>query len=159
MPKVTKKETKVSKRAKNDEPKKRKKKAKKDPNAPKNPMSAYLLFCEEWREKVKAQNPDASFGKSAVDYKKNCAKGYIPWVPQQDRRDLIPFSTKIQKMTRFCCEIGRLLGEKWRSYSADQKAPYITKHEKAKAKYATDKAAYDTNKADEDDEEEEEESD
>ncbi|KAG0252522.1 Non-histone chromosomal protein 6 [Mortierella polycephala] len=115
MPKITKKETKVSKRAKNDEPKKRRKKAKKDPNAPKNPMSAYLLFCEEWREKVKAQNPDASFG-----------------------------------------EIGRLLGEKWRSYSADQKGPYVAKHEKAKAKYVVDKAAYESSKADEEDEEEEE---
>lgn len=63
MPKVAKKEQKVSKRAKVEEPKKRKRKAKKDPNAPKNPMSAYLLFCEEWREKVKAQNPESSFGK------------------------------------------------------------------------------------------------
>ncbi|OAQ33033.1 hypothetical protein K457DRAFT_134675, partial [Linnemannia elongata AG-77] len=26
-------------------------------------MSAYLLFCGEWREKVKAQNPESSFGK------------------------------------------------------------------------------------------------
>ncbi len=65
MPKVAKKDTKVSKRsAKAEEPKKRKRKAKKDPNAPKNAMSAYLMFCEEWREKVKAQNPDASFGRS-----------------------------------------------------------------------------------------------
>lgn len=63
MPKAAKKE-KVSKRsAKNEDTKKRKRKAKKDPNAPKNPMSAYLLFCEEWREKVKAANPDSSFGK------------------------------------------------------------------------------------------------
>lgn len=63
MPKVAKKDQKVTKRAKVEEPKKRKRKAKKDPNAPKNPMSAYLLFCEEWRGKVKAQNPEASFGK------------------------------------------------------------------------------------------------
>ncbi|KAF9899521.1 hypothetical protein BX616_002971 [Lobosporangium transversale] len=64
MPKVAKKDAKVSKRGKNEEVKKRKRKAKKDPNAPKNPMSAYLLFCEEWREKVKAQNPDSSFAKA-----------------------------------------------------------------------------------------------
>ena len=65
MPKVSKKaEKSQGKRAKADEPKKRKRKQKKDPNAPKNPMSAYLMFCEEWREKVKAQNPDASFGRS-----------------------------------------------------------------------------------------------
>ncbi|KAF9945638.1 Non-histone chromosomal protein 6 [Mortierella alpina] len=118
MPKVTKKETKTSKRAKNDEPKKRKRKQKKDPNAPKNPMSAYLMFCEEWREKVKAQNPDASFG-----------------------------------------ELGRLLGVQWRSYTDEQKTPYVTKHEKAKAKYAVEKAAYDAKKGEEDDEEEEEDED
>lgn len=64
MPKVVKKETKVTKRGKAvEEPKKKKRRAKKDPNAPKNPLSAYLLFCEEWREKVRAENPDASFGK------------------------------------------------------------------------------------------------
>ncbi|KAF9975898.1 Non-histone chromosomal protein 6 [Mortierella antarctica] len=116
MPKVAKKDAKVSKRGKNEEPKKRKRKAKKDPNAPKNPMSAYLMFCEEWREKVKAQNPDASFG-----------------------------------------ELGRLLGVQWRSYSDEQKTPYVSKHEKAKAKYAVEKAAYDAKKADDDDEEEEDE--
>ncbi|KAK3830482.1 MAG: HMG box protein [Linnemannia elongata] len=66
MPKVTKKETtKVSKRgAKNEEVKqKKKKRAKKDPNAPKNPLSAYLLFCNDHRDSVKAKNPDASFGE------------------------------------------------------------------------------------------------
>ncbi|KAF9202509.1 Non-histone chromosomal protein 6 [Haplosporangium sp. Z 27] len=118
MPKAAKKETKVTKRGKNVEDKKRKRKAKKDPNAPKNPMSAYLLFCEEWREKVKAQNPDSSFG-----------------------------------------ELGRLLGEQWRAYTEDQKAPYLAKHEKAKQKYATEKAAYDAKKAQDDEDEEEEESD
>ncbi|KAG0309563.1 Non-histone chromosomal protein 6 [Dissophora globulifera] len=121
MPKI-KKDVKVSKtsakRGKEEAPKKRKRKAKKDPAAPKNPMSAYLLFCEEWREKVKAQNPESSFG-----------------------------------------ELGRLLGEQWRSYSDDQKAPYIAKHEKAKARYATEKAAYDAKKADDDDDEDEDESD
>lgn len=67
MPKVVKKETKVTKRGKAvEEPKKKKRRAKKDPNAPKNPLSAYLLFCEEWREKVRAENPDASFGMKAL---------------------------------------------------------------------------------------------
>ncbi|KAG0283358.1 Non-histone chromosomal protein 6 [Linnemannia gamsii] len=122
MPKVVKKETKVSKRAKNEEVKqKKKKRAKKDPNAPKNPLSAYLLFCNDHRDDVKAKNPDASFGA-----------------------------------------IGRLLGDMWRGYSESQKAPYNAKHEKAKAKYAVEKAAYDAKKAgsdDDDDEDEDEDSD
>lgn len=66
MPKVVpKKDQKVSKRGKNDDVKKkrRKNKVKKDPNAPKKPVSAYLLFCEEWREKVRAEHTEASFGR------------------------------------------------------------------------------------------------
>ncbi|KAG0268619.1 Non-histone chromosomal protein 6 [Actinomortierella ambigua] len=106
MPKVAKKDAKVSKRAAKPEPAKRKRRAKKDANAPKNPLSAYLLFCEEWREKVRADNPDASFG-----------------------------------------EIGKKLGQLWRSYSDEQKAPFIAKHEKAKEKYNQEKAAYDAQKA------------
>ncbi|KAG0360477.1 Non-histone chromosomal protein 6 [Podila minutissima] len=116
MPKVVKKETKVTKRGKAvEEPKKKKRRAKKDPNAPKNPLSAYLLFCEEWREKVRAEHPDASFGT-----------------------------------------IGKLLGEQWRSYSDEKKAPYNKKHEAGKAKYAVEKAAYDAKKAGDSDDEEEE---
>ncbi|KAG0255881.1 Non-histone chromosomal protein 6 [Mortierella polycephala] len=108
MPKVS---SKVSKRSKKEEPTKRKRKVKKDINAPKKPMSAYLLFSNEWREKVKAQNPDASFG-----------------------------------------DLGRLLGEQWREYTDDQKAPYHVKHEEAKAKYEREKAAYEAKKAASEDE-------
>ena len=38
-------------------------KAKKDPNAPKRALSAYMFFSQDWRERVKAENPDASFGE------------------------------------------------------------------------------------------------
>ncbi|KAF9584048.1 Non-histone chromosomal protein 6 [Lunasporangiospora selenospora] len=120
MPKVAKKDTKPAKRSKEPE-KKKKRKMKKDPNAPKAPLSAYLLFCGEYREKVRAENPDASFGT-----------------------------------------IGRLLGERWAKLADQQKTPYITKHEKAKAKYSIEKAAYDAKKkaaASDDDDDEEEESD
>ena len=37
-------------------------KTKKDKNAPKRPLSAYMFFSQDWRERVKAENPDASFG-------------------------------------------------------------------------------------------------
>merc|ERR1712130_470720 len=45
-----------------------KKSKKKDPNAPKNARSAYLYFCNELREKLKAENPAISItecGKEA----------------------------------------------------------------------------------------------
>jgi hypothetical protein len=92
MPKVAKKEQKVSKRAKVEEPKKRKRKAKKDPNAPKNPMSAYLLFCEEWREKVKAQNPNSSFGKDhilLIHLRGGCERPEHATDRQTDGKDLV----------------------------------------------------------------------
>merc|ERR1712151_147608 len=35
----------------------------KDKNAPKRGLTAYNFFCKEMREKVKVENPDASFGE------------------------------------------------------------------------------------------------
>jgi hypothetical protein len=37
-------------------------KAKKDPNAPKRALSAYMFFSQDWRERIKTENPDAGFG-------------------------------------------------------------------------------------------------
>ena len=34
----------------------RRTKAKKDPAAPKRPLSAYMFFSQDWRERVKAEN-------------------------------------------------------------------------------------------------------
>ena len=39
-------------------------KAKKDPNAPKKPLSAFMFFSQENRQKVKDENPDATFGST-----------------------------------------------------------------------------------------------
>ncbi|KAK9717748.1 Non-histone chromosomal protein 6 [Basidiobolus ranarum] len=67
MPKAVKpREEKPSKRAaKAEAPEKktRKKRTKKDPNAPKRALSAFMFFSQEWREKVKTENPDVSFGQ------------------------------------------------------------------------------------------------
>ena len=40
----------------------RKKKGKKDPNKPKRNMSAFFLYSNAHRERVKEENPDAKFG-------------------------------------------------------------------------------------------------
>ena len=42
--------------------KRRKKKKKKDPNAPKRPMSAFYLYSNANRARVKEENPEAKFG-------------------------------------------------------------------------------------------------
>ena len=41
-------------------------KGKKDPNAPKRALSAYMFFSQDWRERIKAENPDAGFGECAL---------------------------------------------------------------------------------------------
>ena len=33
----------------------------KDPNAPKKPLSSYLMYCKDNRDRIKAENPDVSF--------------------------------------------------------------------------------------------------
>ncbi|BGP58039.1 hypothetical protein JCM8202_001722 [Rhodotorula sphaerocarpa] len=38
-------------------------KPKKDPNAPKRPLSAYMLFSQDKRAEVKEEQPDVSFGE------------------------------------------------------------------------------------------------
>lgn len=38
-------------------------KTKKDPNAPKRALSAYMFFSQDWRERIKTENPDAGFGQ------------------------------------------------------------------------------------------------
>jgi HMG (high mobility group) box len=38
-------------------------KAKKDKNAPKRALSAYMFFSQDWRERIKTENPDAGFGE------------------------------------------------------------------------------------------------
>ena len=40
--------------------KKKAKRAKKDPNAPKKPMNAYMLYANSMRAQVKEENPDLS---------------------------------------------------------------------------------------------------
>lgn len=49
--------------------KKKAKRAKKDPNAPKRPMNAYMLFANSVRAQVRGDNPDMSMAEvvSAMD--------------------------------------------------------------------------------------------
>lgn len=40
-----------------------KSKKEKDPNKPKRALSAYMFFSQDWRERIKAENPEAGFGE------------------------------------------------------------------------------------------------
>ncbi|KAI8906618.1 hypothetical protein PhCBS80983_g03135 [Powellomyces hirtus] len=60
MPKDVKpKEQKVSRKAATG----KKVKAKKDPNAPKKALSAFMIFSQENRARIKEENPEATFGQ------------------------------------------------------------------------------------------------
>lgn len=83
------------------EGKQRKQRAKKDPNAPKRALSAYMIFANEKRDMVRAENPGIAFG-----------------------------------------QIGKLLGEKWKSMGAEEREQYESKAEEAKKRYEIAKAEY-----------------
>ena len=85
-----------------DAPKKPvKKKAKKDPNAPKRGMSSYMFFNQDMRSKLKAENPDLSFG-----------------------------------------DLGKLVGQKFKELTDDEKAKYTKKAANDKERYIRDMKAY-----------------
>eukprot|EP00957_Ditylum_brightwellii_P154769 11779355-Ditylum_brightwellii.AAC.1 len=48
-----------------DAPKKKAKKAKKDPNKPKRNQSAFFLYSNDVRSRVRQENPEAAFGDIA----------------------------------------------------------------------------------------------
>ncbi|KAG8927264.1 Non-histone chromosomal protein 6 [Tulasnella sp. 418] len=59
MPKEAKPKRKTAEKS---ETKAKKAAASKD-KGPKRPLSAFMYFCKDWRERVKAENPSASFGE------------------------------------------------------------------------------------------------
>ncbi|KAJ3969698.1 high mobility group box domain-containing protein [Lentinula raphanica] len=57
------KETTKAKRKTTEKAEKASRKPKKDPKAPKRALSAYMFFSQDWRERIKSENPDAGFGE------------------------------------------------------------------------------------------------
>jgi len=82
------------------------KKEKKDPNKPKRALSAYMFFVQDYRERIKSENPDASFG-----------------------------------------DVGKLLGEKWKTMGPSDKKPYEDQAEADKKRAAKEKGEYDATAA------------
>ena len=73
-------------------------KGKKDPKAPKRPLSAYMFFSQDWRERIKAENPDAGFGE-------------------------LRFKLRLEAEVDNCHtgEVGKLLGAKWKELDDEEK--------------------------------------
>jgi len=76
-------------------------KKKKDPNAPKRGLSAYMFYANDNRDRVRAENPNISFG-----------------------------------------QVGKHLGEEWKSLTDADKVKYQKKAEDDKARYEREKAKY-----------------
>jgi HMG (high mobility group) box len=74
---------------------------KKDPKAPKRALSAYMFFSQDWRERIKAENPDASFGMSFS-------------LLRCRRHGLRAFGLGAG-------EVGKLLGAKWKELDEEEK--------------------------------------
>lgn len=91
-----------------------------DPNAPKRGLSAYMFFANEQRESVREQNPGISFGKSCF-----CS--------------LSPMSTSLTIDTG---QVGKVLGERWKALSDEERRPYEEKAQADKKRYEDEKASY-----------------
>ncbi|KAI5118464.1 hypothetical protein M0805_003725 [Coniferiporia weirii] len=110
--------TKKTRKAPADKPAPRGK-AKKDPNAPKRALSAYMFFSQDWRERIKAENPDAGFGE-------------------------LPYSMyPLHSSDNGAGEVGKLLGAKWKELDDSEKKPYIEQAARDKARAEEEKANYD----------------
>lgn len=95
----------------------------KDPNAPKRPKTAFLMFQDDMREKaIQALNKKNNKGKKAGD------------------ADYVDYKTKPT-------EVSRYLGEQWRKMKADETKKnglqkYLDQAEKDKQRYQKEMEAY-----------------
>ena len=72
-----------------------------------------MFFSQDWRERVKAENPDASFGEF-IDYMRP--------VVVADGRGRVARALMKRKLTSLVLgEIGKLLGAKWKELDDSEK--------------------------------------
>jgi len=72
-----------------------------DPKAPKRALCAYMLFNQDWRERIKDENPEASFGLSLSL--------------------LLVSPTWAEGFGLGAGEVGKLLGTKWKEFDEEEK--------------------------------------
>merc|ERR1712212_1287441 len=151
------KKVKKPKKAKKPVPKKvkkpkRKKGQKKDKNAPKRAMSAFFLFAQDERPKVKAANPSASIGDIGKELGARWAKcpagakaGYekkAAALKVKQQAEMAKYKVANANPSASIGEIGKELGARWAKASASVKAAYQAKSDKDKARYAAEKAKF-----------------
>ncbi|OAP19743.1 NFD2 [Arabidopsis thaliana] len=89
--------------------------AAKDPNKPKRPASAFFVFMEDFRETFKKENPKNKSVATVIVLMVNYFNGL---------------------------QVGKAAGDKWKSLSDSEKAPYVAKAEKRKVEYEKNIKAY-----------------
>lgn len=88
---------------------------------PKRGLSAYMFFANDQRDKVRDDNPGIKFGELRLLLRRRRFMLLMRFLPG---------------------EVGKLLGEKWKSLNEKQKAPYDAKAAADKKRYEEEKAAY-----------------
>lgn len=78
-----------------------------------------MFFSQDWRERIKAENPDAGFGK------------------------YLHLAILLQPHNNLLGEVGKLLGAKWKEMGDSDKKPYVEQAAKDKERAETEKADYD----------------
>ncbi|KAJ7875340.1 high mobility group box domain-containing protein, partial [Mycena olivaceomarginata] len=86
---------------------------------PRRALSAYMFFSQEWRDTVKAENPDAGFGVPILEF---CFSAYLTLARAGD--------------------IGRLLGAKWKELDEEGRKPYVEQAAKDKMRAEEEKRVY-----------------
>ncbi|ORX70133.1 hypothetical protein DL89DRAFT_267350 [Linderina pennispora] len=81
-------ESKASRKAAAADTKKRTKRTKKDPNAPKRALSAYMMYSQANRDRVRKENPDATFGEIGkflgAEWSKLSDDGKAPYIKKAE---------------------------------------------------------------------------
>ncbi|CAI9097313.1 OLC1v1033705C5 [Oldenlandia corymbosa var. corymbosa] len=99
------------------------KKGQKDPNKPKRPPSAFFVFLEEFRQTFKKENPNVKAVSAVSIY------GYFNHLNKFKCNFSICFNLLWMN------QVGKAGGQKWKSMSQAEKAPYEAKAAKRKAEY------------------------
>jgi hypothetical protein len=81
-----------------------------------------MFFSQDWRERIKTENPDAGFGE------------YLHW----SKIFLLALNS-----SNCTGEVGKLLGAKWKEMTDEEKKPYHDQAAKDKERADEEKQAYD----------------
>merc|ERR1711966_80001 len=127
---------------------KKKKKKKKDPNAPKRNMSAFFLYSNANRTRVKQENPEAKFGDLAkimsVEFKAISAADRA----KRNQSSFFLYSNATRNDVKAANpeakfgEIAQIISRHFKALPGEERAYWDEKAAEDKERYLTQKASY-----------------